>query len=271
MQVVASDPEGFLDPDAMRRASEGAALVAFTHASNVTGAVQDLGGLSRAAAAGGGVVVVDGAQAISHSQVDLEGLPVDAYAFSGHKCFGPTGTGAMYVSGRLRSLLKPAILGGGSARHSSPDGFTIVEDPPFRALEPGTANIAGIIGFGAAAVFRSGLDRSMVERHSEMLTRACLDRLADVRGLRLFGPSGAGRRLPVFSIALGDLSPHMLALRLDQEFGLMTRSGTHCAPTLWECLFGRSQGATRISLHLYNGIEDVELLSRALESISGRV
>jgi len=75
----------------------------------------------------------------------------------------------------------------------------------------------------------------------------------------------------VFSIAVEGLSPHVLALRLDQEFGLMTRSGTHCAPTLWESLYGRSRGGTRISLHIYNGVEDVDLLAHALANISGSV
>ncbi|OQC68961.1 MAG: Cysteine desulfurase [candidate division Hyd24-12 bacterium ADurb.Bin004] len=271
VDVLQSGPDGYLDPAAMSRAAEGAALVAFTHASNVTGAVQDLAGLSRAAAEAGAMVVVDGAQAMSHAPVDLAGLPVDAYAFSGHKCFGPTGTGAMYVSERMLAILSPPVLGGGSARHSSPEGFEPVDDPPLKSLEPGTANIAGILGFGAAAAFRAGLDQSRVEGWMDELIRSFLERLADLRRVTLFGPASASRRLPVFSIAVEGLSPHVLALRLDQEFGLMTRSGTHCAPTLWESLYGRSRGGTRISLHIYNGVEDVDLLARALARISGSV
>lgn len=262
--VLRASSGGFLDPDEMRRACRGAFLAAFTHASNVTGSVQDLEALAGAASSEGAFVVVDGAQWLSHSGVDIRSLPVDAYAFSGHKCFGPTGTGAVFISAELRRALEPAVLGGGSASDSSPEGFATVEQPPHRALEPGTQNIAGILGFGAAAAFSSGIDQDLRRRHMDDMASRCLDGLRSIGGLELHGPDGSQPRLPVFSFSVEGLSPHMLAMRLDQEYGVMTRSGNHCAPTLWRTLIGRSQGGVRASLHDYNCMADVDLLIDAL-------
>lgn len=268
VEVLTASPDGFLDPDDMRRACRGAFLAAFTHASNVTGSVQDLGALAGAASSAGAFVVVDGAQALSHSEVDIRDLPVDAYAFSGHKCFGPTGTGAVFMSAALREVVEPAILGGGSASDSSPEGFVTVKEPPHRALEPGTQNIAGILGLGAAAAFRSGMAPDLRRRHMDGIAAHCLEGLCEIEGLELHGPRSMSSRLPVFSFSVEGLSPHMLAMRLDQEFGLMTRSGNHCAPTLWRTLFGRSQGGVRASLHDYSCMADVDLLVAALGRIA---
>ncbi len=266
--VLGASPEGFLDPDDMREACDGAFLAAFTHASNVTGSVQDLEALAGAAASAGAFVVVDGAQWLSHSEVDIRSLPIDAYAFSGHKCFGPTGTGAVFVSAELRRALEPAILGGGSASDSSPEGFTTVEQPPHGALEPGTQNIAGILGLGAAAAFRLGMDQDLRRRHMDDVASRCLEGLDGIEGLELHGPDGSKPRLPVFSFSVEGLSPHMLAMRLDQEYGIMTRSGNHCAPTLWRTLFGRSRGGVRASFHDYSCLADVDLLITALGRIA---
>ncbi len=266
--VLNASPDGFLDPDEMRKACDGAFLAAFTHASNVTGSVQDLGALAASASSGGAFVVVDGAQALSHSEVDTSDLHVDAYAFSGHKCFGPTGTGAVFISPELREALDPAILGGGSASDSSPGGFEAVKEPPHRALEPGTQNIAGILGLGAAAAFRLGMDHDRRRRHADEITARCLEGLGGIEGLELHGPRGTQPRLPVFSFTVEGLSPHMLAMRLDQEYGLMTRSGSHCAPTLWRTLFGRSRGGVRASFHDYSCMADVDLLIAALGRIA---
>jgi len=268
VEVLRASGDGFLDPDDMLRACTGAFLAAFTHASNVTGSIQDLGALARAASSRGAFVIVDGAQALSHSEIDVRSLPVDAYAFSGHKCFGPTGTGAVFISGRLREVLEPAIVGGGSASYSTPDGFATVVEPPSRALEPGTQNIAGIMGFGAAAAFRLGLDGDLRKSHMDGIAARCLEGLCGIEGLELHGPMSMHSRLPVFSFSVDGISPHMLAMRLDQEYGLMTRSGNHCAPTLWRTLFGRSQGGVRASLHDYNSMADVDLLVSALERIA---
>lgn len=266
--VLRASPDGFLDPDEMRKACYGAFLAAFTHASNVTGSIQDAGALAAAASSAGAFVVVDGAQALSHAEVDLNRLPVDAYAFSGHKSFGPTGTGAVFISSRLREMLEPAILGGGSASDSSPEGFETVNEPPHRALEPGTQNIAGILGLGASATFRCGMDHDLRRRHMEGITVRCLEGLCGIEGLELHGPRCMQSRLPVFSFSVEGLSPHMLAMRLDQEYGIMTRSGNHCAPTLWRTLFGRSRGGVRASFHDYNCMADVDLLITALGRIT---
>lgn len=267
VEVIQPDPEGFIDPDRFAESARGARVVAFTHASNAIGTLQDIKALTSAARREGALVVIDGAQGASHEIADIGALDPDAYAFSGHKCFGPAGIGALYLSERLAGILEPRMLGGGSARDSSPDGF-ILKDEPFSArFEPGTPNIPGMIGFGAAAAFRkSFLPPGLIEETRTLL--ACLlNGLGSIPTVKVFGPSGTTGRIPLVSFMVEGYSPHRLGSLLCRNHGIMVRTGNHCAPTLWRDVIGRPEGAVRASLHAYNTQEDVTALLTALNDL----
>ena len=268
--VVPSDPSGFVDPCEFSRQVEGARLVAFTHVTNAIGTIQDIGWLTAEARAAGAIVMIDGAQGASHLDADIGAIAPDAYAFSSHKCFGPTGVGALYLSGRLLDSLLPSVLGGGSATDSSPDGFELRLEPKTARLEPGTQNIAGIIGFGAAADFRSSLDWSGISHRTDALLQKLMDGLRSIRGVTVYGPLESERKTPVVSFNVPGCTPHQAGMLLGKNHGIMVRSGHHCAPTLWKTLYGRPSGAIRASLHAYSEEGEVECLVNAVEGMVAR-
>ncbi len=262
--VVKSSPHGYIDSEDLARKSEGARLVAFTHASNALGTLQDIQSLTETARERGAMVLIDGAQGVSHENTDVGAVGPDAYAFSGHKCFGPTGIGAMYLSRRLLDAMKPSILGGGSAGDSSPEGFTLRTEPATAVFEPGTPNIAGIIGFGAAASFRLSGVCCDAPVSTEALSLKLLEGLLSIPGVEVFGCGDTGRRIPVASFSVSGYSPHQVGMLLSGKHEIMVRTGHHCTPTLWKTLYGRTEGAVRASLHWYSTAKDVDALLEAV-------
>lgn len=270
VDVIRPDTDGYLDPAEVGAAAEGARLVAFTHASNALGTLQDIRALTREARNAGALVVIDGAQGASHGCADIGGIDPDAYAFSGHKCFGPAGTGALYLSAPMLEILEPVVLGGGSADDSSPDGFIPKNDPSWARFEPGTPNIPGIIGFGAAASFRQSLDWQKLTEETSLLLADLLEGLCSIPSVEVFGPGSAAGKTPVVSFRVEGYTPHRTGSILCQNHGIMVRSGHHCAPTLWRDVMGRPEGAVRASLHGYSTRDDVKRLLLALECMGDR-
>ncbi len=264
LKLVGIDEEGRLDLRSLEEAlGPRTRLLAISHASNVTGVVNDVRRAARAAHDAGALVLVDGAQSVPHMPVDVEALGADFVAFSAHKMLGPTGIGALYVSERARAELAPGWLGGGIVREVSVDGYRLLDFP--YSMEPGTPNIAGAIGFGAAARYLRGIGMESVLEHERSMVRLALRELEGIEGLRILGPR-SGDRLGIFSLELKGLGPDELAARLDEEFGIVVRSGYHCAQPLHERL--GSRGTARASLYLYNTEEEVRALADALRRIS---
>lgn len=267
VDVIRPDSRGCIDPAELAVMARGARLVAFTHASNAIGTLQDIRALTREARNAGALVLIDGAQGASHESADIGDIDPDAYAFSGHKCFGPAGIGALYLSERMLEILEPMVLGGGSTDDSSPDGFTLKKDPPWARFEPGTPNIPGMIGFGAAAAFRQSLDWHKLTEETGLLLTCLLEGLGSIPSVEVFGPRRAAGKTPVVSFRVDGYTPHQVGSILCQNHGIMVRSGHHCAPTLWRDIYGRPEGAVRASLHAYSTQDDVNRLLLALESL----
>jgi cysteine desulfurase/selenocysteine lyase len=268
VDIVPADSNGFISADDISNSAKGARLVAFTHASNALGTLQDVTAISEAAKSAGAMVLIDGAQAVSHENVDVSILEPDAYAFSGHKCFGPSGTGALYLSTRLMEQLQPSLLGGGSATDSSPEGFILVNSPATAVFEPGTQSIADFIGFGAAAVFRASVDWVMISEITGNLTQKLIDGLLDIPGVIVFGSRDVKRKTPVVSFSVPGYTPHQTGMLLNKRRGIMVRSGLHCAPTLWKTLYGKPEGAVRVSMHAYSSVEEIEQLLTAVAELA---
>lgn len=233
-------------------------LVAVTQLSNVVGTSPPIPEIAALAHAVGAVVVVDGAQAIAHSAVDVAQLGCDFYAFSGHKLFAPTGTGVLW--GR-RALLRamPAWQHGGEMVAAVDYDAARLREPPHR-FEAGTPNIAGVIGLGAAIRYLATLDRAQLARHEARLHRRVRDELAALPGVRVVGEPDAA----VVAFTIEGAHPHDIATIVDRD-GVAIRSGHHCAEPLHHRLGVDS--SARASLALYNDDGDVDALIASVSRI----
>jgi cysteine desulfurase/selenocysteine lyase len=237
-------------------------LFGIAHVSNVLGTVNPLRTLIDAAHARGIPVLVDGSQAVPHLAVDVQALGCDFYVFTGHKLFGPTGTGALWARREILEAMPPFIGGGEMIERVSFDGTTFAA-PPHR-FEAGTPNIAGFVGLGAAIdwVQRIGIER-IAAREAELTTYA-LKKFAQIDGLRLIGTARA--RAPVFAFLIDGVHAHDLATLLDFE-GVAVRSGQHCAHPLLQ-FFGVPATA-RASLAFYNTFDEIDAFVAAIGKVRG--
>jgi cysteine desulfurase / selenocysteine lyase len=237
-------------------------LFGIAHVSNVLGTVNPLRALIDAARARGIPVLVDGSQAVPHMAVDVQALGCDFYVFTGHKLFGPTGTGALWARREILEAMPPFIGGGEMIDRVSFDGTTFAA-PPHR-FEAGTPNIAGFVGLGAAIdwVERIGIER-IAAREAE-LTAYALKKFARIDGLRLIGT--ARERAPVFAFLIDGVHAHDLATLLDFE-GVAVRSGQHCAHPLLQ-FFGVPATA-RASLAFYNTFDEIDAFVAAIGKVRG--
>jgi cysteine desulfurase / selenocysteine lyase len=253
--------EGRLDLDRLEEVVTGRCrLISVTHASNVTGAITDIARLVEAARAVGARVIVDGAQRAPHGPLDVGALDVDAYAISGHKMFGPTGAGALWVRRELLEDLPP-FLGGGEMIHRVTLAETSYARPPHR-FEAGTPPIGAAIGLGAAARWLAELDWQAATRHELRLTERILDGLGQIDGIRVLGPAGLQARIGVVSFEADGVHSHDICHLLGAR-GVCLRGGHHCAQPLMD-RFG-IVATTRASLAPYNDEADVDAMLQALD------
>ena len=251
LRHVPVTPEGHLDLSALDRLlTRQTRLLALTHVSNVLGTVNPLAEIVERAQSAGARVLVDGAQAVSHFPIDVAGLGVDFYAFSGHKLGAPTGIGVLYARREILEPLEPFFGGSEIIKEVWLDRVTW-NDLPWR-FEPGTPPIAGAVGLDAAIQYVTGLGWSAIVEHDRALTRQALDGLGRVEGLELYGPRDPAHRVGVVSFNLTGLHPHDLAAALDAQ-PLARRLGV--------------PGTTRASFHVYTTAADVDALEAALRRV----
>ena len=260
LRVIPFDGNGELCLDELDRLAGSAPVkvVAATLVSNALGTVTPVEELTRWAHERDAVVVVDAAQAAPHRAIDVRALDCDFLALSAHKLCGPTGVGALYGRRELLERMSPFQLGGHMIRKVTVEGTTWGDLPA--KFEAGTPAIAETVGFGHALdyVVAAGLDA--IEEHERELTAYALERLAEVRDIRLYGPP-VERRAGIVSFNLGDIHPHDVAQVLDWE-GIAIRAGHHCTQPLHRRL---DVGATnRVSFYLYSVPEEVDRLVEAL-------
>ncbi len=240
--------------------SDRTRLVAMAHVSNALGTLLPVSELIALAHERGALVLLDGAQAVSHVDVDVQALGCDFYAFSGHKLYGPTGIGVLYGKERLLDRMPP-YQGGGDMIRSVTFEETIYNDLPYK-FEAGTPNIAGAIGLGAAIDYLSSFDAALVQTHEEAVLRYATERLEAVPGLRFIG-TAPGKRA-VLSFLMDSAHPHDVGTIVDSE-GVAIRTGHHCAQPVMEH-FGLAATA-RASLGMYNTTDDIDVLVRALHKV----
>jgi cysteine desulfurase/selenocysteine lyase len=240
--------------------TERTKLVAMAHVSNALGTVLPVKELTQLAHDRGAVVVVDGAQAVSHVEVDVQELDCDFYAFSGHKLYGPTGIGVLYGKEQLLDSMPP-YQGGGDMIRSVTFAETIYNDLPYK-FEAGTPNIAGAIGLGAAVDYFTAFDQRAVHAHEKAVLDYATDALQSVPGVRLIGT--AADKVAVLSFLMDAAHPHDIGTIVDAE-GVAIRTGHHCAQPVMEHF--EVAATARASLGIYNTTEDVDALVRALHKV----
>lgn len=237
----------------IRQLSERTKILAFTHVSNTLGTINPIKELIAEAKKRGIVTVVDGAQAMPHMRVDVQDLGCDFYAFSGHKCYGPTGTGVLYGREELLEKMLP-WQGGGEMIDQVTFEKTTYAKLPFK-FEAGTPHIAGIIGLGEAIRWMQDYDLEAMAAHEHVLLEHATKELLTIDGLRIIGT--AKEKVGVISFVIDQVHHYDLGTLLDQQ-GIAVRTGHHCTQPLME-RFGVS-GTTRASFACFNTIAEVDAL-----------
>ena len=237
-------------------------MVAVSHISNALGTVNPIREIVDQAKQVGALVLVDGAQAVPHRRVDVQELGCDFYAFSGHKMCGPTGSGGLWARRSLLESMPPYQGGGEMIRMVERDMSTWAEIP--HKFEAGTPNIAGAIALGAAADFLDEVGFDAIAEHERELLSYALERLDDMGGITVYGPTDLDERSGVISFTMGDAHPHDISTILDSR-GIAIRAGHHCAQLVMQH-FGISATA-RASFYLYNATDDVDRLIEGLASV----
>jgi cysteine desulfurase/selenocysteine lyase len=261
LRVVPITDDGELRLDALDALlSERTRLVSIIHVSNALGTVVPVREVIARAHARGVPVLVDGAQSAAHQPVDVRALDCDFFAFSSHKMYGPTGSGALYAKRRWLEEMPP-YQGGGDMIASVTFERTTYNDVPHK-FEAGTPNIAGVVGFGAAVDYLQQFDMASIAAWERMLLDYATDRLCDVPGLRLLGR--AREKAGVLSFLMDGVHPHDVGTILDRE-GVAIRTGQHCAQPVMD-RFGVPATA-RASFALYNTREDVDRLVAGLHKV----
>ena len=235
-------------------------ILALGQMSNVTGGCPDLDYAITLAHQAGMVVMVDGAQGAVHFPADVQALDIDFYAFSGHKLYGPTGIGALYVKADILKDMPPWEGGGSMIATVSLTQGTTWANAPWR-FEAGTPNTGGIIGLGAALDYVSELGLVQIAEYEQTLMRYALDALPHVPDLHLYGPAD---RLGVIAFNLGKHHAYDVGSFLD-NYGIAVRTGHHCAMPLME--FYQVPAMCRASLAMYNTVEEVDRLVAGLQRI----
>ena len=241
--------------------TDNTALLAITHISNGLGSINPIATLIEQAKQVGALTLVDGAQAVLHTRIDVQALGCDFYVFSGHKMFAPTGIGILYGRLALLNALPPWQGGGEMIEHVSIASSTY-QQAPFR-FEAGTPNIAGCVGLGAAFDYIAKLPMETLIQHEAELVGKALSGLKQIPGLRLVGEPA--NRASVISFLLDGSHPNDVGTLLDQQ-GIAVRSGHHCNMPLMTRL--GIPGTVRASFSLYNNQDDVDALINGVEKAS---
>ena len=260
LKWVEVDANGDLDPQAVLDAiGPKTKLVAVSHMSNVLGTVVDVAAICRGAREKGVPVLIDGSQAAVHMPVDVQAIGCDFYAITGHKLYGPSGSGGIYIRRERQAEMRPFMGGGDMIREVTRDTVTW-NDPPMK-FEAGTPGIVQQIGLGAALDYLMGLGMANVAAHERTLRDYARDRLKGLNWLTVQGNS-AGKGA-IFSFTMqGAAHAHDISTILDKR-GIAVRAGTHCAMPLM-AQYGIT-ASCRASFGLYNTTEEADALVSALE------
>lgn len=243
-------------------------IACLSHVSNVSGVINDVKRITKVAHEHGALVLVDGAQSVPHVRVDVKDLEMDFLAFSGHKMLGPTGIGVLYGKKELFEKMGP-FQGGGemikevSFSQAREQCKITWNDIPWK-FEAGTPNICGGIALMEAVKYLERIGMTEVLRHEKVLTEYAVKRIQECKKVKLHGPSDLSSKCGIIPFTVEGLSSHDVALFFD-TYGIMIRSGFHCAQPLHQVL--ELQSSARASFYIYNTREEIDRFVEVLKEI----
>ncbi len=239
-------------------------LIALAHASNVLGTINPIAEIATHFKQKGAdaKLLIDAAQTVPHIPVDVVNLGADFLAFSAHKMLGPSGVGVLYAKKALLVDMEPLLVGSHMIETVTTQKATWADAPD--KFEPGTRNIEGVIGLGAAIDYLQTIGLSDIANYEHELTTYALEQFTSQKNVRLFGPTDPADRLGVFSFAVADVHPHDEAEILNRSH-VAVRAGHHCAQPLMQAL--GVAGTARASLYLYNTKEDIDKLLQGINEV----
>lgn len=262
LEFIPVTDDGLLDLETYKLLlSRTPKLVSFTHMSNVLGTINPAAEIIKLAHEAGAVTIVDGAQSVPHLSVDMQALDADFYTFSAHKMCGPTGIGILYGKTALLEAMPPFLGGGDMIKEVKLRSFRPNELP--YKFEAGTSAIAEAVGFGVAVDYLNSIGMDKVVAHEHEIIEYALERLQEIPGLKVFGPS-ANKKGGVASFTFEGVHPHDVAQILDRN-GIAVRAGHHCAQPLHE-KFG-IPATTRASFYLYSTKGEVDKLVEGIYKV----
>lgn len=266
--VVAADPETTLvDPAAIGAAIRpGTRLVVVCHASNVTGALQPLAPTAALCRERGVPLLVDAAQSAGHVPIDFAALGMDLLATPGHKgLLGPLGTGVLVIRGGIEREMRTVREGGTGSASELPVQPETLPD----RFEAGSHNGPGIAGLLAGVRWLLERGVTALRTHECLLCRGMSERLGAIRGLRWFGPRDVEQRVGVFSVRIDGVQPEHVSAILESQFGILSRSGLHCAPFAHRTIGTlETGGTTRLSFGPFTTLDDIDVAADALARIA---
>ncbi len=256
------DEEGRIDLSTLNRINNRTKIVAFTHVSNVSGAISPVAEIVSVAQAVGATTILDACQSVPHMPVDLAKLGVDFAAFSGHKMLAPTGIGALYGRRELLAALPPFMTGGSMVEVVRMEKTTYAA-PPAR-FEAGTMPVTQAVGMGEAARYLHKIGMEKVAAHEEMLTARLLKGITQIPGVRLLGPAQMRERGGAVSFHVEGVHPHDVGQFLDSR-GIAVRVGHHCAQPIHQH-FGVF-ASSRASVGPYNTVDEIDAFLESLAEV----
>ena len=263
LKVIPFLPNGELDLQALRDLlNPRVKLLALTHISNTLGSINPIETIIPLAHAQGIPVLVDAAQSVVSHKIDVQALDVDFLAFSGHKLFGPTGTGVLYGKEKWLNEMPPYRFGGEMIRDVTFERTLFAPIP--QKFEAGTPNIAGVATLASAMDFVEDLGQNNIGTHLKRLLQVGMERLATIPGIQFYGE--AAHKSGIISFTLEGIHPHDLATILGQK-DICIRAGHHCTQPIMD--FYEIPGTVRVSFSVYNVEEDVDKLAKGLREVMG--
>ena len=262
LKAIPIDGKGDLNIDAFKNLlTEKTKIVAVNHVSNSLGTINPVKEIIQSAHATGAVVLIDGAQASAHLDIDVQELDCDFYAFSAHKLYGPTGVGVLYGKRKLLESMDP-YQGGGEMIKEVTIAKTTYSDIPYK-FEAGTPNIADVVAFNEAINFVKGLGpKSNILRYEHSLLDFATEKLKEIPGLTIIGE--ANKKIGVISFIVDGLHHFDIGMMLDAK-GIAVRTGHHCTQPLMDS-YG-IDGTVRVSFSIYNTLEEVSIFVESLRQI----
>jgi len=270
IKYIEVNNDGTLDYESFEKAiSKKTKIVCVSHVSNVTGIVNDIKKITKIAHEYNALALVDGAQSVPHLPVNVKELDADFLAFSGHKMLGPTGVGVLYGKREILEEMDPFHGGGEMIREVSFDPKTKRCSITWNVLpwkfEAGTPNVCGGVGLMEAVRYLRRIGMENVRAHEEMLAKYAMPRMQECcRRIRIYGTKDTSIKCGIIPFGVDDLSSHDIALFLD-NYGIMVRSGFHCAQPLHEAF--KLSSSARASFYIYNTREEIDRFTEVLKEI----